>query len=200
MKPSSTRYTKAYFDKWYRDPQHRVSTPTTTARKATMVLGVTEYYLERPVHTVLDVGCGEGQWRVALRRLRPKIRYTGVDPSPYVLQRFGKSRNILPGGLGSLPHEKLDSAYDLIICSDLLYYLSDQELKNGLKTLLSYLDGVAFLEAYGREEVDGGDTCTMGQRDATFYRKLFRRLGFVSCGPHCYAGEMLKGSVCTLEQ
>ena len=108
-------YGKAYFDKWYRDPRHRVSTPHTLARKAMLAVAVAEYYLDRPVRTALDVGCGEGQWRLALKKLRPDIRYTGIDPSPYAVRRFGKRRSILLGSFGELP--RMSASYDLIICN-----------------------------------------------------------------------------------
>ena len=44
--------------------------------------------LERPIETVIDVGCGEGPWRAALRRIRPKARYVGLDPSEYAIRRL----------------------------------------------------------------------------------------------------------------
>ena len=44
--------------------------------------------------TVLDIGAGEGRWRAELRRMRPAIRYVGVDPSEYVVARHGQRRNI----------------------------------------------------------------------------------------------------------
>jgi len=200
MKPTALRYDRRYFDKWYRDPTHRVSTAATASRKAAVALAVAEYFLERPVRTVLDVGCGEGQWRTVLRRLRPGLHYTGVDPSPYAVGRYGRSRNLLLGGLQDLPGLALAPKYDLIVCSDVLYYVPRTELVRGFTGLVDRLGGVAFLEAYGSEEVAKGDTRTIERRDPGFYRRLFRRHGLVSCGPHCYAGEALRGGVLTLER
>ena len=81
------RYDRSYFDKWYRDPRHRVSTAAGLARKVAMVVGVAEYLLGRPLRRALDVGAGEGSWRGALRRLRPRLDYVGVDPSAYAVRR-----------------------------------------------------------------------------------------------------------------
>ena len=67
------RYDRAYFDKWYRSPRHRVKSPGELRRQAAFVLAAAEYILGRPVRTVLDVGSGEGQWNPALRRLRPSL-------------------------------------------------------------------------------------------------------------------------------
>ncbi len=70
----------------------------------------------------------------ALKKLRPDIRYTGIDPSPYAVRRFGKWRNILWGSFGELP--RLATSYDLIICSDTLYCVPDDELIIGLEILV----------------------------------------------------------------
>ncbi len=196
----SARYDRRYFDKWYRDPAHRVSTPASTRRKAALALTVAEYFLERPVRTVLDVGCGEGQWQPVLARLRPGIHYTGIDPSAYAIRRFGRRRNLLPGGFGDLARLRLAATYDLIICSDVLYYASREELKAGLPEIVARLGGVAFLEAYASREAMKGDFRDIDRRDISFYRRAFQRLGLVSCGPHCYAGPPLAGQVTAMER
>lgn len=198
--PSRDRYDRNYFDKWYRDPVHRVSTASSTRRKAAMVLAVAEYYLERPVRTVLDVGCGEGQWQPALKSLRPGIRYLGIDPSEYAVRRFGRRRNLRLGGFADLPGCGLAPVYDVIVCSDLLYYVPSSELRAGLKEVIDRLEGVAFLEAYASDAAIKGDFRTIEPRSDAAYRRLFRSLGLISCGPHCYAGPMLAGQVTKLER
>ncbi len=62
-----------------------------------------ERFLERPIRSALDIGCGEGRWRAELLRLRPQLCYQGVEPSPYAVKRFGERRNILHGGFADLP-------------------------------------------------------------------------------------------------
>jgi SAM-dependent methyltransferase len=200
MTSAARHYDKAYFDKWYRHPKHRVSTTATTTRKANMVLGIAEFYLERPVRTVLDIGCGEGQWQPILERLRPGIRYLGVDPSEYAVERFGKKRNIKLGGFADLGGINLTKTYDLILCSDTLYYVPRSELNVGMSLIAQMLGGIAFMEAYASEEALEGDFKEIDSRDTAFYKKLFRRHGFVSCGPHCYAGTVMRGQVMELER
>lgn len=197
MRPARGRaYDKAYFDKWYRNPLHRVSTPASVARKARLVVAVAEYYLGRRVRTALDVGCGEGQWQPALKRLG--IRYTGIDPSPYAIRRFGSRRRLVLGSFGNLP--RLASSYDLLICCDALYYVPDDELIIGLEILAQRLAGIAFLEAYPADVRLDGDTSGMVPQTAAFYRRVFRNAGLVSCGSHCYAGPALQDRVTELER
>mgnify|MGYP003895086717 CR=1 FL=1 len=95
-------YDEAYFRRWYHDPAQRVITPEAVARKVRLVVGIAESLLERPIRTILDVGCGEGAWRAHLRRLRPAVRYTGVESSEYAVRRFGRLRGIRHGTFGAL--------------------------------------------------------------------------------------------------
>lgn len=163
-----------------------------------MAIGVAEFFLGRKVRRVLDVGCGEGQWQPALKALRPNIHYTGFDSSDYAIQRFGKQRNLRKGSFGNLPC--LRTTYDLIICSDCLYYIEDAELISGLQILVAHMEGIAFLEVYPSEIALEGDTTGMVPRPLSFYRKLFRSAGLISCGPHCYAPPHLHGDVTPAER
>ncbi len=187
-KNPADRYDRAYFDRWYRDPSTRVKSGAAIRRKAALALSVAEYYLERPVRTVLDVGCGEGNWLPALKTLRPGIRYTGVDASSYAVERFGKKRNIRLGSFATLEEIGLAEDYDLIVCSDTLFYLPLEELKAGIASLAARSAGVAFLELYTGEDSLIGDFPNEGLQSADFYRRLLKKHGFLSVGSHCYLG------------
>ena len=94
----SKQYGAAYFKRWYRGRQ---ATPRAElARKAAMAVAMAEFYLQRPIRSVLDVGCGEGAWRAPLLALRPRLRYQGLDPSEYAVARYGRARNIALAGFG----------------------------------------------------------------------------------------------------
>src|SRR4051812_13030708 len=137
-------YDEAYFTKWYRNPRTRVHTPDSVRRKIRMVVGVAEYFLGRKLRSVLDVGAGEGVWGAQLRRMRPGIRYLGVDPSEWVVARHGKRRNIRLGSFEKIHTLQLGRGYDLIVCADMLQYVADAQLKRGLRHIASLLTGVAF--------------------------------------------------------
>jgi SAM-dependent methyltransferase len=198
-KSDLTRYDRAYFDRWYRDPETRVKSGAAIRRKAALALSVAEYYLEHPVRTVLDAGCGEGNWLPALKSFRPGIRYTGVDASSYAVERFGKKRNIRLGTFATLEEIGLADDYDLIVCSDTLFYLPLEELKLGLQSLAHRAAGIAFLELYTEEDSLIGDFPKEGLQSAAFYRRLLKSHGFRSVGSHCYLGPQLHGSAMQLE-
>ena len=139
------RYDRAYFDRWYRDPATRVKSAGDLGRKARLAVGAAEYLLGRPVRSALDVGCGEGEWRAALRRIRPGLRYVGVDASAYVVRTFGESRGIVRGSVGTLGALSLDGPFDLVVCCDVLHYVPDDELARGVPTLASLTRGAASL-------------------------------------------------------
>lgn len=195
-----TRYDKAYFDCWYRNPVTRVKSSAAIRRKAALALSMAEYYLERPLKTVLDVGCGEGNWLAPLRLLRPKVHYTGIDSSNYAVERYGKKRGIRLGSFATLEECDLCDSYDLIICSDTLFYLPLEELKAGLASLAPRTFGIAFLELYTGGDSVIGDFPKERLQTATFYRQLLWRNGFISVGSHCYLGPALADHAMEMEK
>ena len=179
-------YDQAYFERWYRDPADRVSTRASLERKVRMAVGVAEFLLGRPIRTALDVGCGEAPWFSVLRRLRPRIRYTGIDSSDYVLRRFGAERNIRRGSLGQLGRMRIRGDVDLIICADVLQYVDNREIERGLRAIRRLLGGVAYIEAFATEDEMEGDRMGWRERSAGEYRRLFREAGLTQCGPYCF--------------
>lgn len=193
-------YDKAYFDRWYRDPRRRVATPADIARKARLVVGVAEALLQRPVRSALDVGCGEGAWRGALRAIHPDIRYQGVDSSAYVVARYGHSRGIRYGTLGTLATVELAGPFDIVICCDMLQYVESAELARGMAAVSGLLGGVAYLEAYTTSDDVVGDRRGWHHRSASWYRRAFGRAGLIGVGMHCWVGEALRDSTAALER
>ena len=192
-------YDEAYFRKWYRDPRTRVHTPDSVRRKVRMVVGVTEYFLGRKLRSVLDVGAGEGVWGREIRRARPGVRYLGIDPSEWVVARHGRRRNIRLGSFEELPSLQLGRGHDLIVCADMLQYVSDAALKRGIRHLASILGGVAFLEAYTTADDMEGDLDGWHPRSKSQYRRIFADAGLVACGVHCYLSRGTAANAVELE-
>jgi SAM-dependent methyltransferase len=193
-------YDRNYFERWYRDPRHAVVQRDVLARRVQLAVSVTEYLLERPIRNVLDVGCGEAPWRALLRQARPRVRYVGVDSSEYVLERFGAKRGIRRGRLGQLGRLGLRGRFDLIVCSDVLHYVSADEAKRGLRAIARLLEGVAFIEVFAAEDDTIGDDDGYQRRSAATYRRLFRAAGLIPMGMHCYSGRRLNDRLLALER
>jgi SAM-dependent methyltransferase len=164
-----------------------------------MVAAVTEYFLGRKLRSVLDVGAGEGVWGVELRRVYPKLRYVGVDSSDYVVEQFGRERNIVHGSFESLPSLRLGTEFDLIVCADMLQYLSTPVLKRGIRHLARRLVGVAYLEAFTEADEMEGDLDGWHPRTRSQYRRIFADAGLVGCGLHCYLTPELAERAVELE-
>jgi len=195
-------YDRAYFDRWYRDPRVRVATAAAVARKVHLVVSIAEALLLRRVRSVLDVGCGEGAWRAPLKKLRPGIRYVGVDSSEYVIARFGKRRGIRLGTFGALGRieRSLRGPFDVIVCCDVLQYVPALELNAGLRSVAKLLGGVAYLEAYTSGDAIEGDKRAWHHRSAAEYRHAFGLAGLASVGMHCWVGDELRESTAELER
>jgi len=192
-------YDRAYFDKWYRQSRHSVNVPGLLSRKAALAVSVAEYYLGREVRTVLDVGCGEGVWRAPLRRLRPEIDYLGLDSSEYAIARYGRARNLRLATFSQLEQLRFDHTFDLIVCSDVMHYLSAEELRRGIIGIADMLDGVAFLELFTARDALDGDRHGYIPRSPKWYLSIFAQAGLTPCGSHCYLGPRLEASIAALE-
>ena len=194
-------YDQRYFDKWYRNPRYRVKTPQELARQVAFVVSAAEHILGRVIQTVLDVGCGEGNWLAPLRRLRPRIQYTGVDSSEYVVSRFGASRNIRLGTIDSLDRMRLRKEYDLILCVGMLNYLDPAQLRTGLAHLYELASGVVYLELFtSADRGVFGDTRGTRLRSPSWYRARIREARFLSCGMHCYIPDWLREQTAAMER
>jgi SAM-dependent methyltransferase len=191
------RYDEAYFDRWYRGPG-RVHGRGEVRRKVAMAVAVTEYFIRGSLTSVLDVGCGEGNWFAYLRVLRPRASYAGIDASDYAVRRFGEERNIRKGTFGGL--SKVRGAYDLVVCSDVLHYLADDEMRKGLPHLARLTNGVAYLEVLTKEDDIIGDLEGMIRRPASSYRRLFTRAGLTRVGPYCWLSSALRDNAAELER
>lgn len=196
----SKTYDRAYFDKWYRHPDHAVASPAELRRKVAMVVAQAEYYLARPIRNVLDVGCGEGTWRAPLRALRPDIHYRGLDSSEYVVARYGRSRNIGLARFGQLAELRFDRRFDLIVCTDVLHYLKPAEIRAGMQGIGEMLEGIAFLEVFTSKDDVAGDRQGFHARSPSWYLRQFGEQGLLSCGSHCYLGPRLERHVAALER
>ncbi len=190
------RYDRAYFDKWYRS-RGRINSDAEVRRKVALAVAEAEYFLRRSLRSVLDVACGEGAWFPHLRALRPRASYRGIDPSDYAVRTFGKSRHIVKGSFRDAA--ALDGLFDLVVCSDALHYIDEDEIRDGLPGLVRLAGGVLFLEVLTRENDIVGDVEGLIRRPAKWYRALFEEAGLAQVGPYTWLSPLLRDEASALE-
>ncbi|MES2307173.1 MAG: class I SAM-dependent methyltransferase [Gemmatimonadota bacterium] len=194
------RYDKAYFDKWYRDPRHRVGSRTRLLREIGFVVAVAEQLLDRPLRSVLDVGAGEGRWQPLLQELRPGSRYAGVEPSEYAVARWGGRRNVRLGDLDSLDALGLDGPFDLVVCADVLHYLPTPALRRAMHQLAPLVGGLAYLPTFTAEDDIDGDRVGFQRRRAATYRSIHRAANLIPIGLHLYVTRARASELASLER
>ncbi len=190
-------YDKAYFDTWYR--QSGIGHRAHLMRKVALAVATAEYHLQRPIRTVLDIGCGEGAWRAPLLKLRPKLRYLGFDSSEYAVTRYGQRRNLHYARFADFAYLRPCAPVDLLICSDVLHYLERDEIDRGLPGLADLCGGLAFIEAFSRGDAVEGDRHELKLRPASFYRHRLQTLGLHALGSHCWLNGDLAAQASALD-
>ena len=192
-------YDRRYFDHWYRDGDAGIGRGALLQRKVALAVAMAEHYLGHPLRSVLDVGCGEGVWRAPLLKLRPKLHYMGVDRSEYAVARYGAKRNLRLARFGQLGELRFGPPVDLLVCADVLHYLTAAELRRGLPGFAELCGGMAFIEVFCRGDAIEGDVDGFVPRSAAFYRRAIADIGFTACGSHGYLSPSLAADAVALE-
>lgn len=197
--PGPQAYDKAYFDHWYR--AEGFGSASLLARKVGFAIGAAEYLMGRPVRSVLDLGCGEGAWQPALRQVRPDVRYLGIDPSTYAVERYGAERNLRLGHLGELDGvvTEADGPFDLIVCVDVLGYVPDDQVLPALRFVADHLTGLAVIEVFTSEDDFEGDVEHYQRRPMATYRRWLTRAGLERVGPNLFAGDVVVPTLSSFE-
>jgi len=191
-------YDLQYFDRWYRG-RDRVHTRGEVRRKIMLAVATAEYFLRRPIKTVLDVGAGEGAWLTHLRPVRRNAAYLGIEPSDYAVETFGATRNLRKGSFARLAALRLGRPFDLVVCSDVLHYLSKREIGEGIGELARLTGGVAYIEVLTEEDSIIGDLHGLNRRPAAWYRRRFERAGFRWVAPYLWLSPALRDEASELE-
>ena len=136
---AASRFDREYYDRFYRDPRTRVTSPADTNVLVAFVAAYLQH-IGQPVRRVLDLGCGIGLWRKPLATHFPRARYVGVEISDYLCTKFGWQR-------GSAVDYRADEPFDLVICQGVLQYLTDKDARRALANLTRLVRGAVYVEA-----------------------------------------------------
>ena len=172
------RFDKAFYDRYYRSRRTRVVTSAEMSRRAALIVAFVRN-AELRVRRILDAGCGLGLMREPLLRGLPGSRYTGLETSDYLCERYGWEQ-------GSLANWNPRRAFDLVVCYDVLQYLDLREARAAMRALGRLCSGVLHFSALTledwREHCDRGLTDRrVHMRSADWYRARLRP-SFVNAG------------------
>ncbi len=197
----STRHFDAdYYRRFYGDRTTRVSDLAAVRKLAAFVAGYL-HYLEVPVRSILDVGCGVGHWQKAAATLWPRARYHGVEYSQHLCERFGWTEASIvdfdPASTSGQPQ------FDLIVCRGVLQYLDDRTAGKAMQNLAHWCRGALFLEAL--TTLDWRQNCDRARTDGNvhlrtgaWYRRRLHQ-DFLGCGGGVFVSRRTGISLFELE-
>lgn len=176
---SHNRFDANFYKRFYTEPRTRVTTQAEMTLRATAVAALVRQ-LELPVGRILDAGCGLGWMRTALSRAFPRATYVGLEVSEHLCKRHGWTQ-------GSLATYRARARFDLIICYDVLQYLSDRDAARAMRNIGRLSRGAVYFHAPTLEDWrhNADRSCSDGDihlRSAGWYRSRlshsFHHAGF----------------------
>jgi SAM-dependent methyltransferase len=169
----------AYFRKFYLNAATRVVTPAEMRSRAGTIASALRQ-CQIPVRRILDAGCGIGLLRGPFKEFLPRARYVGLEASEYLCSRFDWQR-------GSVVDYAPRRPFDLVICYDVLQYLTDAEAARAIANFCNLSRAALYVSALTLE--DWRENCDRTRTDravhlrpgAWYRRRLnrwFRYAGF----------------------
>jgi SAM-dependent methyltransferase len=176
---SSNNFSAAYFRKFYLNPATRVVTASEMRSRAALIAAILRQ-AQIPIGSILDAGCGIGLLRKPLAQFLPRARYSGLEASRYLCSRFGWIA-------GSVVDYAPRKPADLVICYDVLQYLTDADAARAISNLSNLTRSALYVSALTAE--DWRENCDRTRTDRAVHlrpgawyrrrlRKSFRYIGF----------------------
>lgn len=192
----AARFDAAFYERFYRDARTCVADSADTLKLARLVHAYLAY-LDVPVRSILDAGCGLGFWRDAAAALWPNAQYTGIEISDFLCTTHGWTQ-------ASIVDYAPGRRFDLVICQSVLQYLDDRAAARAIANLARLARGAIYVEAPTRE--DWTRTCDKGRTDgevhlrpAAWYRRRFAR-HFVTAGAGVFVPRQGRAVLYALER
>lgn len=183
---TDNQFDAAFYQRFYVNPRTRVTTGQEMAKRASAVAALVKQ-LELPVRRILDAGCGLGLMRAAALEAFVGASYTGIEVSEHLCKRYGWTQ-------ASLATYRPRARFDLILCYDVLQYLTDRDAARALANLGRLCRGALYFHAPTSEDWRGNAdrSCSDGDihlRDADWYRtRLSRHFHHAGFGVHVRRG------------
>ena len=139
-------FDREYYQRYYYDPRTAVASRAEMRARARLIAAGAAY-VGLPVRRILDAGCGVGLLGRELRRALPRAEYTGLEVSGYLCSRYGWRR-------GRIEAYRARSPYDLVVCYDVLQYLTTPHAVRALANLARLTRGLLYFSALTRGDFE----------------------------------------------
>ncbi|MEO8193109.1 MAG: class I SAM-dependent methyltransferase [Gemmatimonadales bacterium] len=181
-----THFDGAYYKRYYADPETAVVDPEMGKNEVAFVLAFCRH-IGLEIKRFTDVGAGTGWWAKEFTRRYPKCnRIETLDASEAACEAFGHKLSEIQSLSG--PES------DLVICRDVLRYLSDTNAENAIRRLGKKCRGVLYLHVItSDDEIDEEASDMAGFfRSTAWYLKRLRAAGFTDCGMGLFVSGKFK--------
>jgi 2-polyprenyl-3-methyl-5-hydroxy-6-metoxy-1,4-benzoquinol methylase len=181
-----SRFDSNFYRRFYVDPRTRVTSAAEMKGRARAIAAMVRH-LDIPVKRILDAGCGLGLMRRPLLQDFPEASYLGVEVSEHLCKRYGWKQ-------GSLADFTAPGQFDLIVCYDVLQYLSDRDASRAITNLARLSRGAFYFHAPTFEDWkrNADRSCSDSDihlRNASWYRtRLARHFRHAGLGIHVRRG------------
>jgi trans-aconitate methyltransferase len=196
--PDSNAFTPDFYKRFYANARTRVTSKREMYLRATAVAALVRH-LEIDVTRILDAGCGLGWMREGLLEIFPRAHYVGIEVSKHLCDELGWVH-------ASLADYRARGQFDLIICYDVLQYISDRDAVRAMSNLARLSRGAVYFHAPTLEDWHANADRSVSDsairlREAQWYRtrlsRSFRHVGFgihVRKGIEVHQWELEKAS------
>lgn len=190
-------FDKAYYEKFYLDEATQAVSIQQQERQVNLIHAYIEY-LQIDIESVLDLGCGLGQFLASLQQVMPDATTTGVEISDYLCKQHGwRKGSVTDFGV------KQTQQYDLVICNDVLAYLSNTDCAKAIKNLAKLTSQCLYLSVLTEEDLPICDELTTDMRQrlrpSQWYKKHLGK-DFCSVGGGLFIRKPVTVPIWQLEQ
>ena len=176
-----------YYRRYYHHPETAVITPEMQRHEVQFVIAFCRH-IELEIKRFTDVGAGTGWWAREFAKRYPDCRHIETFEASESACRIYGHRHVELQKLGGRES-------DLVVCRDVLRYLSDSDAEKGIRRLARKCRGVLYLHVITSDDEIDEDASDMAGffRSTGWYRKRLRAAGFSDCGMGLFASKKMKG-------
>jgi SAM-dependent methyltransferase len=138
-------FDRDFFKRFYEDAPTTVISEEDVFKRACFVLAYLAH-LQVPVQTVLDAGCGTGLWQHALAQIDTDIQYLGIDPSPYLCEKYGWFQS-------SVAEFRSRKKFDLVVCQDVMQYMGADEVERSFVAIAAACRGALYFDVPTSDDI-----------------------------------------------